>query len=91
MLPLVFLSATYLRSQITVARNRIFKLANLKSRVTIHSTIQIQLSLFKFTALFKILATIQIQNMNSARALTTESVWHPKFKTTVWSTHQAEA
>ena len=44
----------------TRARNRIFKLENLKSRVTILDTIQIQLSLFKFAALFKIPATIQI-------------------------------
>ena len=70
MLPLVFLSATYLRSQITVARNRIFKLANLISRVTIHGTIQIQLSLFKFVALFKISGTIQIWNMNRRIPLT---------------------
>ena len=57
--------------------NRIFKLANLKSRVTIHYTIQIQqftiqipLTLFKFIALFKISGTIQIRNMNSKNPLT---------------------
>ena len=43
--------------------------SNSKSRVTIHDTIQIQQLLFKFVALFKISGTIQIQNMNSARAL----------------------
>ena len=41
------------------------KLKKIKSRVIIHSTIQIQLTLFKFVALFKILGTIQIRNMNS--------------------------
>ena len=45
------------------------QIANSKSRVTIHGTIQIQQLLFKFVALFKILGTIQIQNMNSDRAL----------------------
>ena len=34
-------------------------------------------TLFKFTALFKIRGTIQIQNMNSARALTREWIRHP--------------
>jgi len=43
--------------------------SNSKSRVTIHYTIQIQQLLFKFVALFKISCTIQIQNINSARAL----------------------
>jgi len=51
--------------------------SNSKSRVTIHGTIQIQQLLFKFAALFKISSTIQIQNMNSARALTREWLRHP--------------
>jgi len=52
---------------------------NSKSRVTIHDTIQIQQLLFKFVALFKISGTIQIRNMNSARALTREWLRHPNF------------
>ena len=57
--------------------NSNFQLANLKSRVTIHDTIQIQRLLFKFVALFKISGTIQIPNMNSAQALTREWLRHP--------------
>ena len=45
--------------------------------MAIHSTIQIELTLFKFVALFKIRGTIQIRNMNSARALTREWIRHP--------------
>ena len=67
----------YKGRQGTSGKLRIFKLANLKSRVTIHGTIQIQRLLFKFVALFKISSTIQIQNMNSARALTREWLRHP--------------
>ena len=51
------------------AKNSKIQIANSKSRVTIHDTIQIQLLLFKFVALFKMSGTIQIPNMNSARAL----------------------
>ena len=46
-----------------------------KFKFKIHSTIQIQYSLFKFAALFKILATIQIRNMNSARATTGDGLF----------------
>jgi hypothetical protein len=53
------------------------KIENSKSQVTIHGTIQIQLTLFKFVALFKISGTIEIPNMNSARALTREWLRHP--------------
>ena len=52
-----------------IKRKRGFKIQIQKSRVTIHDTIQIQQLLFKFVVLFKISGTIQIQNMNSARAL----------------------
>jgi len=39
------------------------------------------LTLFKFAILFKIRCTIQIRNMNSARALTGEWIRHPIFAT----------
>ena len=58
-------------------KNTQIQTANSKSGVTIHGTIQIQLTLFKFMALFKISSTIQIQNMNSARGLTREWLRHP--------------
>ena len=62
--------------------------SNLKFMSTIHNTIPIQRSLFKFAALFKILATIQIRNMNSARALTRGWLRHPNSFATIWSTRQ---
>ena len=57
------------RSAGTSGKNFEIQTANSKTRVTIHGTIQIQQLLFKFVALFKISGTIQIRNMNSARAL----------------------
>ena len=65
------------RSAGTSGKNFEIQTANSKTRVTIHGTIQIQQLLFKFVALFKISSTIQIQNMNSARALTREWLRHP--------------
>ena len=56
-----------------------FRNSNSNSRVTIHDNIQIQQLLFKFVALFKMSGTIQIRNMNSARALTREWLRHPNF------------
>ena len=61
----------------TSGKNSKIQNSNSKFRVTIHGTIQIQQLLFKFAALFKISSTIQIQNMNSARALTREWLRHP--------------
>ena len=61
----------------TGRKNEFLRNLNSKSQVTIHDTIQIQQLLFKFVALFKISGTIQIPNMNSARALTREWLRHP--------------